>query len=403
MKNRKKILFVMNTMGRAGAEHALIQMMRSLDHEKYELFLYVLIPRGEVFAKVPDFVKILNRKTDCRSVLSLGGKFFIAGRLMKAAVSGGSLKNAVGHYAHSKEQLNQSGKKKELILRRMLADGTAALPYKFDLAVAYLEGPATWYVSEKVKAEKKAAFLHIDYVKAGYTRELDHGCYQRFDRIFAVSKDVREKFLSVYPEYKERVSLFFNIIDKEEIRRLAELPGGIKDGYGGIRLLTVGRLYYQKGYDNAVQTAAILKEMGYEFRWYVLGEGEEKKNIQNLIREKKLENDFILLGATDNPYPYFKQADIYVCTSRFEGKSIVIEEAQTLGKPVVSMRCTGIEEQISSGKDGVVTESDPSALAQEIGKLIDDPDRRKRFGIAAYKKDFFDRAGLEQFLSLIQE
>lgn len=213
MKNRKKILFVMNTMGRAGAEHALIQLMRILDHERYELFLYVLIPRGEVFCKVPDNVKILNRKIDSRSVLSLGGKFFIAGRLLKAAVSGGSLRNAVGHYVRSGEGGKQSGKKKELVLRRMLADGTAAIPYKFDLAVAYLEGPATWYVSEKIKAEKKAAFLHIDYVKAGYTRELDLGCYQQFDRIFAVSKDVREKFLSVYPEYKERVSLFFNIID----------------------------------------------------------------------------------------------------------------------------------------------------------------------------------------------
>lgn len=400
----------MNTMGRAGAERALIELMRILNPEDYRISLYVLIPRGELFAEVPEHVRILNRKTDSRSVLSAGGKLFIAQRLLKSSVRGGSLKKAASRIwdrANDGKGGNSSGRqaegqRTEKIMRRLLADGTPALPGKFDLAVAYLEGPATWYVAEKIKADRKAAFLHIDYSRAGYTKDLDGGCYDSFDRIFAVSEDVKNNFLKVYPEYGDRTALFFNIINRDHIRKRALESGGFADTYGGIRILTVGRLYYQKGYDIAVKTAEILKKNGYDFRWYVLGEGEEKKNLLRQIREAGLEDDFCLLGAVANPYPYFRQADLYVCSSRFEGKSIVIEEAQTLGLPVVATDCTGIEEQVEQGKDGIITGTEPEELACGIETLIADSALRAKMGKAAYERKVF-RQGLDEFLKLLEE
>ncbi len=407
MRSKKRILFVMNTMGRAGAERALVELMRLLDPARYSLYLYVLLPRGEMFGEVPDYVKLLNRKYDERSVLSPGGKLFIARRLAAAALRGGSARETLGRIVRA---VRSGGKKKgrdsqtaEKLLRRMLADGTPALPGKFHLAAAYLEGPATWYVAEKVQANRKAAFLHVDYGRAGYTRELDRGCYGSFDRIFAVSEDVRKGFLSVYPEYAAKTGIFLNIINRAHIRRRAKEPGGFTDGYQGIRLLSVGRLYWQKGYDIAARTAQVLKKRGFSFRWYVLGEGEERKNLRKLIRELGLEDTFVLLGASSNPYPYFRQADICVCTSRFEGKSIVIEEAQALGRPVVAAACTGITEQIVSGQDGQITELDPEKLADEIGRLIRDPKLRAAYGQAAYEKEPAYEAGLADFLSLLGE
>ena len=403
MRSKKSILFVMNTMGRAGAERALIELMRILDPSRYRISLYVLIPRGELFSEVPEYVHILNPRTDSRSVLSTGGKMFVAARLAKASLYGGSMAKS---FNRIRKRRKKSGKQEnfqtwEKVLRRMLADGTAGLPGTYDLAVAYLEGPATWYTAEKVHAARKAAFLHIDYERAGYLRELDDGCYDVFDRIYAVSEDVRKQFLHVYPEYAGKTGLFFNIIDQEHIRVRAQEHGGFGDGYGGIRLLTVGRLYYQKGYDIAIKTAAILKEKGCMFRWYVLGEGEERKNLQRQIKLCGLEDEFLLLGAAANPYPYFKQADIYVCTSRYEGKSIVIEEAQALGKPVVATGCTGIEEQICSGRDGMIVGMNPESLAEEIEKLIKDPDLRKRYGQAAYNRGLSYEKELKDFLSLV--
>lgn len=407
MPEKKKILFVMNTMGRAGAERALTELMRLLEPDRYQVFLYVLIPRGEVFGELPDHVRVLNRKTDPRSVLSPRGKLFVAGCLAKCALRGG------GVWKTAKRLLAVSGSRgregagpspaliRDKILRRMLADGTPALPGRYDLAVAYLEGPATWYTAEKVEADRKAAFLHIDYDRAGYTRKLDRGCYGIFDRIFAVSKDVKDHFLSMYPEYADKTGLFFNIINRRHIEKQSWQAGGFADGYSGLHILTVGRLYYQKGYDIAVRAAAILADRGYEFRWYVLGEGEEKKHLQKLIRREGMENRFFLLGAVGNPYPYFRQADIYVCSSRFEGKSIVIEEAQVLGKPIVACGCTGIREQIRSGTDGLVTGPGPESLADGIAELADDPQLRETFGNAAKKRELPYEEGLKHFLELL--
>lgn len=404
MHKKKQILFVMNTLGRAGAERALVELMRILDPNCYEVFLYVLVPRGEMFSQVPAHVRILNKKTDDRSVLSVGGKLAVAGRLGKAALHPSCLYQMVRRLKGvCGEKGGKAGRKTEKILRRMLADGTPGIHHRFDLAVAYLEGPATWYVAEKIQAKKKAAFLHIDYRLAGYSRDLDQGCYEAFDRIFAVSRDVRESFLAVYPEYAEKTGIFFNIINKEYIRRQSLLSGGFSDGYKGIRLLTVGRLYYQKGYDIAVRTAELLKRRGVKFRWYALGEGEEKANLNRQIQRAGLEDTFILLGAADNPYPYFRQADIYVCTSRFEGKSIVIEEAQALGKPVVATPCTGVDEQIRPGTDGIIAGPDQGELADGIVKLMEDASLRSRYGAAAAEKEMAWEEGYSSFLALLQE
>ena len=405
MNRKKKILFVMNTLGRAGAERALIALMRLLYKEKYRLCLYVLIPRGEIFREVPEYVHILNYKTDSRSVLSTGGKIFVAGRIVRAAVRGKSMKKAaVRLWNVWKQGKNQVRKQKiEKILRRIIADGAAPLPGEYDVAVAYLEGPATWFVAEKVQARKKIAFLHVDYSQAGYTRELDCGCYKTFKRIFAVSGEVRKNFLKVYPEYAAKTGLFYNIIDRERIKMLAAEPGGFTDHFDGIRILSVGRLYYQKGFDIAVRTAAILKKRGYCFRWYVLGEGEEKRKLFRLIKEEKLEGTFFLSGVAENPYPYFRDADIYVCTSRFEGKSIVIEEAQTLGVPVVSADCTGISEQIDSGRTGIISGSDPNSLADAVEMLIVNLEVREKISRNIRLKEPDFQEGFVEFQKVLEE
>ena len=131
----------MNTMGRAGAERALIELMRVLDPEKYRISLYVLIPRGELFSEVPEYVRILNRRTDSRSVLSAGGKLFVAARLVKTALYSGSMVKAFKRISKNRKAAGEQrgALTLEKVLRRMLADGSAALPGGYDLAVAYLE------------------------------------------------------------------------------------------------------------------------------------------------------------------------------------------------------------------------------------------------------------------------
>lgn len=402
---KQSILFVMNTMGRAGAERALLELIKMFDPEQFNIYLYVLIPRGELFGEVPDYVKVLNKKIDTGSVLSRRGSVFVAYCLLKSAFGKDSLKKAWQRFAKIKKMKAGQEKKKKVdkILRRMLADGQEGLERSFDLAVAYLEGPATWYVAEKVQAKKKAAFVHVDYSQAGYDKEVDLGCYEKIQQIFTVSNEVKKGFLEVYPEYEDKTEIFFNIINRESILEKSRKDGGFTDSWGGFRILTVGRLNYQKGYDIAIEAAHILKEQGRKFRWYVIGEGDEQKKLQKQIQKAGLKESFILMGAVSNPYPYFRQTDLYVSSSRFEGKSIVIEEAQILGKPIIATRCTAIEEQISHGLDGWIAEQDAKSIADAIAGMMDHPEMCREYGERAAHKYRNEGKEVEKLLKLLEK
>ena len=177
-----------------------------------------------------------------------------------------------------------------------MAVGARRLDTTYDLAVAWIEGGSSYYVADHVKARRKVALIHINYEEAGYTRQMDQDCWRAFDRIFAVSGETAERFKTVYPEYADKMGIFPNIIDQESIRKQAELPGGFIDNYEGWRLLTVGRLTWQKGYDIAIEAMKLLKDAGYKAKWYVLGEGDQRIALEKKIAAFGLEEDFLFLG-----------------------------------------------------------------------------------------------------------
>ncbi|MCI8326613.1 MAG: glycosyltransferase, partial [Lachnospiraceae bacterium] len=273
----------------------------------------------------------------------------------------------------------------------------------YDLAIAYLEGGAAYYVADHVKARKKAAFIHIDYGKAGYTRKLDRDCYLTYDRVFTVSDEVKDHFLKFYPECEERTKVFRNLINQEEIKRKAKEEGGFSDSFDGIRILTVGRLTYQKAYEIAIDVMKKLKEESFPVRWYVLGEGSEREKLEKQIAELGLQEDFLLMGAVQNPYPYYKQCDLYVHATRFEGKSIAIQEAQTLGCAIVASDCSGNREQIESGVDGILCDLDVDAIKDSICILILDENLRETFANVSQKKQIVHREDLEMLFELLVE
>ena len=237
-----------------------------------------------------------------------------------------------------------------------------------------------------MNAKKKAAFVHIAYGNSGYTREMDRDCYEKMDQIFTVSQETRRHFLEFYPEYEKKVQVFHNIFDTDRIAREAQLPGGFSDSYTGIRILTVGRLAYQKAYDIAIPAMKKIREDGYEARWYVLGEGSERNALEKQIAELGLQEDFQLPGAKENLFPYYAQCDLYVHATRFEGKSIAIQEAQTLGCAVIASDCAGNREQIVDGEDGLLCTLTPEGIAEKVEELLDDPKKRERLAAAAKQK-----------------
>lgn len=399
----KKILFVINTLGGAGAETALLELLNSLDRTSYEISLYVLTGQGELFGRVPSDVRILNQKFSERSVLSEEGRKDLSMAVLRAFWKNGHILRKLAFVLKNFIEMKKCKKVQiDKLLWRMLAEGGEQFEDTYDLAVAYLEGGSTYYVADFVKAKKKASFVHIDYESSGYTRGMDLDCYDKMDRIFTVSDEVRGHFLNVYPAYAKKTKIFHNIIDQERILREAQKPGGFTDSYDGIRLLTVGRLTHQKAYDIAIDAMDIIKKAGYHARWYVLGEGDQRSALEKKIAQLGLTEDFLLPGAVTNPFPWYRQTDIYVHATRFEGKSIAIQEAQTLGCAIIASDCNGNREQIIPDVDGVLCDLAPQGIAESIMDLIKDPKKRRRIGEEAGKKQIVHEKELQQLLELVK-
>ena len=399
----KKVLFVINTLGCAGAETALIELLKSLDEKEYELSLYVLMGQGEMIDKIPENVKLLNDHYCKDSVLSKQGKQAMMKTVWRSFWENGNVFGKFAYIVRTFSAMRRTGKfQPDKILWRVISDGSPRFEETYDLAVAYLEGGSTYYVADHVKAKKKAAFIHIDYENSGYTRGMDRNCFDKMDRIFTVSDEVKKHFLNVYPKYQDKVKVFHNIINQDEIRRKAEEETGFEDHFDGVRLLTVGRLTYQKAYDIAIDAMKLIKDRGYKVRWYILGEGSERPVLEKKVKELGLEKEFLMPGAVSNPFPYYKQADIYVHATRFEGKSIAIQEAQTLGCAIIASDCNGNREQIVQEKDGLLCLLEPESIAEAVISLVKDRDKRIRLGNAAKEKDIVHKGEIQLLLELMQ-
>lgn len=399
----KKVLFVINTLGCAGAETALIELLKSLDEKEYELSLYVLMGQGEMIDKIPENVKLLNDHYCKDSVLSKQGKQAMMKTVWRSFWENGNVFGKFAYIVRTFSAMRRTGKfQPDKILWRVISDGSPRFEETYDLAVAYLEGGSTYYVADHVKAKKKAAFIHIDYESSGYAKGMDRNCFDKIDRIFTVSDEVKKHFQNVYPKYQDKVKVFHNIINQDEIRRKAEEETGFEDHFDGVRLLTVGRLTYQKAYDIAIDVMKLIKDRGYKVRWYILGEGSERPALEKKVKELGLEKEFLMPGAVSNPFPYYKQADIYVHATRFEGKSIAIQEAQTLGCAIIASDCNGNREQIVQEKDGLLCQLNPESIAEAVISLVEDRDKRIRLGNAAKEKDIVHKGEIKLLLELMQ-
>ena len=400
---KKKILFVINTLGRAGAEMAMLELIRRLPEEEYDISLYVVLGQGELVRELPEYVKVLNRTYQDTSVLSENGRRHIVKTVIRSFFHNGKWFQKLFHLAVVAHEMRKQGKlQMDKLLWRMLSDGGEYPKEAYDLAIAYLEGGATYFTADHVIAKRKAAFVHIDYVNAGYSRKMDKDCYAGYDRIFAVSEEARTSFVNVYPEWEDKTGVFHNIINRERILELAGQQGGFSDSFDGIRLLTVGRLTHQKAYDIAIEAMKKIKDTGYKVRWYVLGEGNRREFLERQIKNLGLERDFKLLGAVDNPYPYYKQCDIYVHATRFEGKSIAVQEAQVMGCTIVASDCNGNREQIQNNVDGLLCGLSAEGISESIISLIENEEKRKQLGDAAAGKRLDNLQEMKMLLDLLE-
>lgn len=396
---KKQLLFVINTLGKAGAEMALLEVLRNISPEEYDIDLFVLLGQGELITKVPIYVNVLNENYDEISVLSEQGRKLLRNKVLKAFFSNGRFGSKISFLVSNFWDMKRNKNvKMDKLLWRLISDSALRISKEYDLAIAYLEGGATYYVADYVKAKKKAAFVHIDYGRAGYTKKLDQDCYEKIDTIYTVSEEVSEKFLRVYPEHKNKIKVFENIVNQGRIRELAEADIDTFGEYEGLKLLTVGRLTSQKGYEYAIEALKILRNEGVEAKWYILGDGDQYSTLKKEIAKADLNDYFVLLGAVDNPYPYYRDCDIYVHATMFEGKSIAIQEAKTLGCAVVASDRSGNREQIIHEENGLLCKMESEDIARNIIRFYKDENLKLKCKEAAAKEIIDNKDQIKKLL-----
>lgn len=192
----------------------------------------------------------------------------------------------------------------------------------------------------------------------------------KYDNIIGVSSQITEEFRVLCPQLSSKTKIVYNALDRDEIKAKSEedIDSDFKKILRNrLFLLTVGRMEEQKGYDTALKTALLLKSKGLSFLWGFIGDGSKMSEIQKQIVEYGLENETLIFGRRDNPYPFMKQCDIYVQPSRHEGYCLTVIEAKLLGKVIVCTDFTGVREQINDGKNGIIVSRDnPEVLANAI-------------------------------------
>ena len=179
------------------------------------------------------------------------------------------------------------------------------------------------------------------------------------------------KFNAQYPYLRDKTEVFYNIINTEKIKRLSEDKKSFEDNFDGIRILTVGRLTKEKGCDILPDIVANIINKGFNIRWYLLGDGEAREYLIKSILEKKIEDRLLLLGTKDNPYPFFKDCDIYVQPSRHEGYCITLGEAKRFNKPIITTNFVGALEQIDNNETGLIVNFNKQEIIDKIIRVIE--------------------------------
>lgn len=357
---KKKLLFVIESLRAAGAEKSLITFLSVLDHSRFEVDLQLFSYGGEFERYIPKEVNLLP---PFKYVQYLEKPVFSNIRMLIARIG----------YSASIRFGDLSIKSKARKYWNHISPCIEMNPKQYDVAIAYGQCQPTFYICDKVTATKKIGWVNCIYHLEGFEKNYQYNFYKSLDKIVLVSDAAYNHFLNVYPDLSKKMTIILDMMDRSTIEQLSLVENSFNDNYKGIRLLTVARLDKRdKGYDISLEACKILRDRGIAFKWYAIGRGSYKEEMEKYIAENHLEDTFILLGTTPNPYPYIKDATLYVQTSRHEGFGLSIAEARILNTPIVTTEFDAVYNQMVQGKNGLVVPQDPVAVADAVEKLLSD-------------------------------
>ena len=385
---KKRLLFVNGHLNVGGVEKSLVDLLKAIDYDKYEVDLVLFEELGDYIDEIPKDVNI---------------KFYdltnTYGAFLKCIFS--NLKPNKFKYAFIRIIFNLQrifGVRMISLLKSLFKDlGT------YDCAIAYRIGICSEFVAYVVDAKKKITWWHhgsYDYNEK-QTKNIEQ-VYDKFDYVVSVSQGCKNMILENVNISPKKIVVIPNIIDFEDIQKksLEKIEDNLFDK-DFINIVSIGRLSPEKGMINCIFSCKQLIDLGYKIKWFLIGDGVEYENIKTEIEKNKLEEKVFLLGRKKNPYSYLRHADIYVHPSYVESMSITVLEAMCLDKSLVVVRSIGPSEFIRDGENGLLVDASVDGIVNGVKKLMDDKNLLNR--IYSKDKKILDKYRKENIMSKLYQ
>lgn len=365
-----KIAFLIHDLMGGGAEKVLVNMVNNLNPDKYDITVVTVFDEGV-------HRNSLNKNIHYKYFLKKsfnGNKYFFRSFTP------------------------------EFWYKRVFGDD------KYDIVVSYLEGTCARFVAG-CKDAKKVAWIHSRQEPRKYSicfknkAEADR-LYSSFDKVVFVAQSLKDHFIQFCPTF-EKAEVLYNVNETDKIIALSKEDVSEKnlfdDGVPTIAFL--GKITENKGVARLANIHIKLRDNNIPHRFLLLGEGEERENIEKILRDNNAEEDFVFLGFQKNPYKYLAKSSMFVCASFSEGFSTASTEALILGVPVVVTDCSGMKEMLGDNEFGIITENNEDALYEGIRKMVTDKELRESYARKAEVrgKDFLTEKSIERIEKFFDE
>lgn len=386
-----------------GAERSLLGLLNSIDYSTYQVDLFLCRHSGELLNMIPKEVNLLpeNRKYSAIArpmieVLKEGHIELVAARTLGKICS----------FIHNKKTnskkpsyvgIEYSHKFTRKLLPRIKSND------KYDLVISFL---APHYIAkEKISSKNKIAWIHTDYSTIDIDVKSEMKMWKDFNYIVAVSESVGNSFGKVFPSLKSKLVTIENILSKSFVLQQADLEdisSEMPKVNGVINICSVGRFCEQKNFDNIPAICKKMIDNNCNVKWYLIGFGGDDHLIRQKIKEAGMEQNVIILGKKNNPYPYIKACDIYVQPSRYEGKAVTVREAQILCKPVIITAFETSKSQLIDGFDGIIVPIDNDGCAEGIQIIIENKELQKKFIYNCKNTDYSNKSEVTKIYCLMK-
>lgn len=358
-----KLLFVCNNMHIGGIQKSLLNLLKEIAHT-HDVSLFLFSPEGELMEEIPPEVKILrgNFQTRIMGLAQAEAKrkglptylwrsfWVIVTRLFGSKASYGSLAR----------------------MQKIPGEYDAAISFMQNSADRWFYGGCNEMVHRGTKAKQKISFVHCDFQHFFGNHAYNRNYYKHFDRIACVSDSVRDRFLSVCPEYKEKTYAVHNCYDFAEME---EKSTAYDAAYteGKLNIFSASRVSAEKGILRMIPIFARLKAEGYSFVWRVAGTGDLLEEAKNAQASAGLSEEIQFLGSLSNPYPYFKSSDLLLVPSYDEAAPMVYGEAEYFHLPIFTTEVTSANELVEKPGIGIVCKNDDSSIEEALRKVLKNP------------------------------